>query len=169
VNQGAQGSIFGQSTGNTEAPIQPGIVHRWTNVTSDQEFIEHLCKLYFRWEYPLFASVSKAHFLADFRTGRQSYCSPLLANSLLAVGCRFSDRPEARASSIDDNPGSHFFTEAKRLLALEQKASLLKIQALGLMSIWEASSGRDSESWFYSGQGVRVLAFFLPSQNCFRL
>ena len=60
--QGSQGYLFGQSTGYAKALRQLGIVDRWTNVTSDQEFIEHLCTLYFRWEYPLFASVSKEHF-----------------------------------------------------------------------------------------------------------
>jgi hypothetical protein len=160
----AQTDIFEQSTGHTEAQNQLGTVERWTVVTSDQEFIQHLYTLYFRWEYPLFASVSKEHFLADFRTGRQNYCSPLLANALLAVGCRFSDRPEARASRRDEDPGSHFFAEAKRLLAQEKRHSLTIIQALGLMSIWEASSGRDSESWFYSGQAVRLL-FFFPSYS----
>lgn len=169
VSEGAQGYLFGQPSEHTEAPSQLGIVDRWTNVTSDQEFIEHLCTLYFRWEYPLFASVSKEHFLADFRTGRHRYCSPLLANALLAVGCRFSDRPEARASPSDENPGSQFFAEAKRLLTQQKTNSLLKIQALGLMSIWEASSGRDSESWFYSGQAVRVITFLPYSRPIHQL
>lgn len=30
------------------------------------------------------------------------------------------------------------------------------IQALGIMSIREASCGRDSESWYYAGQSIRL-------------
>ena len=148
--------IHRPSIRHPEAQSQLGIVDQWTNVTSDQELIEHLSMLYFRWEYPLFASVSKDQFLSNFRSGRQNYCSPLLVNALLAVGCRLSERPESRASSSDADSGNHFFAEAKRLLAQQREASLTKIQALGLMSIREAACGRDSESWFYSGQAIRL-------------
>lgn len=148
--------IHRHSIGHPEAQSHLGIVDQWTNVTSNQELIEHLSMLYFRWEYPLFASVSKDQFLADFRSGQQNYCSPLLVNALLAVGSRFSERPESRASSSDVDAGNHFFAEAKRLLAQQGEASLTKIQALGLMSIREAACGRDSESWFYSGQAIRL-------------
>jgi hypothetical protein len=154
-----QRRIFGPSTERAAAQNQFGIVDRWTDVTSNQEFIEHLSTLYFRWEYPLFASVSKEHFLADFQAGRQRYYSHLLANALLAVGCRFSDRPEARASPSDTDSGSHFFAEAKRLLSQQKEDSLTKIQALGLMSIREAGCGRDTESWFYSGQASTCSRF----------
>jgi Fungal specific transcription factor domain len=146
----------GSPMGNNDAQSQRGIVDRWTDVTSNQEFIEHLSILYFRWEYPLFASVSKDQFLADFRTGRQNYCSPLLVNAILAVGCRFSGRPESRAAPGDADPGNHFFAEAQRLLPQQREDSLTKVQALGLMSIREAACGRDSESWFYSGQAIRI-------------
>jgi hypothetical protein len=104
------------SIGQIESPPYH-IVDQWTDVTSNHELIEHLSMLYFRWEYPLFASVSKDQFLADFRSGRRRYCSPLLVNALLAVGCRFSDRIECRSDPSDPDPGEHFFMEAKRLLA----------------------------------------------------
>ena len=156
--------IGGQDQSHDERPVLSNIdghehfppLDSWTDVTSNQEFIKHLSTLYFRWEYPLFASVSKDQFLEDFRNGRQRYCSPLLVNALLAVGCRFSERPESRSDPSDPDSGDHFFAEAKRLLEEEGDDSLLKVQALGLMSIREASCGRDSESWFYSGQAIRI-------------
>jgi hypothetical protein len=132
-------------------------VHCWTEVPSSEQSVEHLLILYFRWEYPIFATLCKEHFLSDFRTGRARYCSSLLVNALLAVACRFSSHLELR-SNVDDKEtsGDYFFEEATRLLAEEEGQSLTTIQALGLMSIREASCGRDTESWFLSGQSIRM-------------
>lgn len=130
----------------------------WTSITSDGSLVQHLLSLYFCWEYPTFASLSKEHFLDDFTDGRPRFCSPILVNALLALGCRFSSRPSTRANP--DNPytaGDHFFKESQRLFYQEQDHhNLTTIQALGIMSIREASCGRDSESWYYAGQSVRL-------------
>ena len=129
----------------------------WTEVTNDIHLVEHLMALYFCWEYPTFASLSKEHFLSDFREGRSRYCSSLLVNAMLALGCRFTNLPESRADP--NNPatsGEHFFAEAKRLLAEDDRRSITCIQALGLISIREASYGHDSESLYYAGQAIRL-------------
>ena len=130
----------------------------WTGVTSDVDLVRHLLALYFCWEYPTFASLSKEHFLKDFNGGRHRYCSPVLVNALLALGCRFSEKPRTRTDP--NNPhtsGDHFFKEALRLLSRETNHhNLTTIQALGIMSIREASCGRDSESWYYAGQSIRL-------------
>ena len=130
----------------------------WTTVTSDGAFVEHLMALYFCWEYPTFASLSKEHFLEHFRLGIGRHCSSLLVNALLALGCRFSTLPQARTDPKNiHTSGDHFFAEAVRLLKLEtDRHKLTTIQALGLMSIREASCGRSSESLFYSGQSIRL-------------
>lgn len=130
----------------------------WTNITNDINLVLHLLGLYFCWEYPTFASLSKEHFLRDFQDGRQRYCSPILVNALLALGCRFSTKPMTRADPDDPyTSGDHFFKESQRLFYLEHDHhSLTTIQALGIMSIREASCGRDSESWYYAGQSVRL-------------
>ncbi|KAM0744312.1 hypothetical protein ACQRIT_001626 [Beauveria bassiana] len=130
----------------------------WTSITSDVNLVHHLLALYFCWEYPTFASLSKEHFLRDFQDGRHRYCSPILINALLALGCRFSTQPKTREFPNDPySSGDHFFKEALRLLNAEtDQHSLTVIQALGIMSIREASCGRDSESWYYSGQSIRL-------------
>ena len=66
------------------------IAETWTKVTADQGFVNHLLALYFCWEYPIFASFSKLHFLHDFRSGRRRFCSSLLLNVILSLACRFS-------------------------------------------------------------------------------
>jgi hypothetical protein len=129
----------------------------WTEVTSDIHLVEHLMALYFCWEYPTFASLSKEHFLSDFRAGRSRYCSSLLVNAMLSLGCRFADLPKSRADPNDPaTSGDHFFAEAKRLLAEDDRRSLTCIQAIGLISIREASYGHDSESFYYAGQAIRL-------------
>ena len=120
--------------------------------------MQHLLALYFCWEYPTFASLSKEHFLKDFKDGTRRYCSSMLVNALLALGCRFSTKPNTRANQDDPHTsGDHFFKESLRLYHLEQDhRSLTTIQALGIMAIREASCGRDSESWYYAGQSIRI-------------
>ncbi|KAK2007595.1 fungal-specific transcription factor domain-containing protein [Colletotrichum eremochloae] len=130
----------------------------WTKITDDGSLVQHLLALYFCWEYPTFASLSKEHFLRDFQNGVHRYCSPILVNALLALGCRFSSKSSTRANPSDPyTSGDHFFKEAQRLFYLEESHhSLTTIQALGIMSIREASCGRDSESWYYAGQSIRL-------------
>ena len=130
----------------------------WTSITSDTNLVQHLLALYFCWEYPTFASLSKEHFLQDFYAGRHRYCSSTLVNALLALGCRFSTKPATRAHQSDAySSGDHFFKESQRLLYQEtDHHSLPTIQALGIMSIREASCGRGSTSRYYVGQSVRL-------------
>lgn len=130
----------------------------WTTVTSNRTYIEHLLALYFCWEYPIFASLDKKHFLQDFMNQEANYCSSLLVNALLAVGCKFSTEINAQAGLHGiHTAGNQFFVEAKRLLKQEDDYHVLTtIQALGLMSIREASCGSTNESLYYSGQSIRL-------------
>ncbi|KAH7113500.1 fungal-specific transcription factor domain-containing protein, partial [Dactylonectria estremocensis] len=130
----------------------------WTSITEDHDLVKHLLALYFCWEYPTFASLSKEHFLQDFQNGHPRYCSPILTNALLALGCRFSTQPMTRANPRDPySSGDHFFKESQRLLSQEtDHHSLTTIQALGIMSIREASCARNPESLYYAGQSTRL-------------
>ena len=130
----------------------------WTSVTDDAWLVCHLLALYFCWEYPTFASLSKEHFLKDFATGNTRFCSPMLVNALLALGCRFSSQPNTRANEADPHTsGDHFFHEALKLFQKERnRHNLTTIQALGIMAIREASCGRDGESWWYAGQSITL-------------
>lgn len=124
----------------------------------DTDLVQHLLALYFCWEYPTFASVSKEHYLQDFHDGRTRYCSSLLTNALLALGCRFSNQPGAREDPSDPlTSGQHFFKECQRLCSGETNHHFLTtIQAVGIMSIREASCGRIFNSEYYAGQCMRL-------------
>lgn len=117
--------------------------------------------MYFCWHYAIFTALAKGPFYRDFLTGKSSqYCSPLLVRVMLALGCHFSARGEARADFGDSaTTGDHFFAEAKRLLYEDDEftnAKLYTVQALALMSVREVGCGLESKAWVYSGMSSRM-------------
>lgn len=150
---------------------QDNPVISWTDVTDEAELIMHLLNMYFTWHYTYFTAVSKNLFFRDFMLGRpvdengqpsfgRKYCSPLLVNAMLALGCHFTARPDARADPDDTaTAGDHFFAECKRLILQNdehEKPSITTVQALALMSVREAGCGRESKGWVYSGMSFRM-------------
>ena len=133
----------------------------WTTVTRDKDLILHFLNMYFCWHYPYFTTLSKELFYRDFLTGNCSqYCSNILVNAMLALGCHFSSKPMARSDPEDSTTtGDHFFSEAKRLLYENEElanARLCTVQALALMSVREAGCGRENKGWVYSGMSFRM-------------
>ncbi|KAI9790435.1 MAG: hypothetical protein M1835_000964 [Candelina submexicana] len=129
----------------------------WTRVTQDSELVGHLMGLYFSWLHPFFTLFSSECFLHDMACGRIKYCSPLLVNALLALACNYSDRSVVRTNQNDTAPtGDAFFAEAKRLLNEDDRTTMTTVQALAIMGLREASCGRDSSSFQYSGRCARM-------------
>ncbi|KAJ9493182.1 hypothetical protein VN97_g79 [Penicillium thymicola] len=152
---------------------QTHAVSRWTEVTDDDSLIGHLMTMYFTWHYPFFTTLSKNMFYRDYIHGvSSSYCSALLVNAILALGCHFSswqgafDDPQNLATA-----GNHFFREAKRLVLENdehENAKLCTVQAFALMSVREAGCGREGKGWVYSGLSFRMafdLGLNLDSAN----
>ncbi|KAJ9216289.1 transcriptional regulator family: Fungal Specific TF [Paecilomyces variotii] len=136
-------------------------VTQWTRVTNDEQLIGHLMTMYFTWHYAYFTTLSKELFYRDYVRGRPSqYCSSLLVNAILALGCHFSSWEGAREDPKDSaTAGDHFFKEAKRLILEHdehEKAKLCTVQALALMSVREAGCGREGKGWVYSGMSFRM-------------
>lgn len=148
--------------GNGEFPPS-----KWTEVTTDDGLVRHLITLYFCWEYPTFASLSKEHFLLDYNSGRPRFCSSLLVNVILSMGATLSDLKQVRSDPEDaDTAGNHFFAEAQRLLSQEDIPSVTTIQALNLMALRQARSGNDISSWHYARNAMRIaLDIDLPSDD----
>ncbi|KAK3112225.1 Nitrogen assimilation transcription factor nit-4 [Teratosphaeriaceae sp. CCFEE 6253] len=142
----------------------------WTNVTDDPELVVHLLNMYFTWHYTYFTTMSKTLFYRDFLLGKPPpaatrktmYCSQLLVNAILAVGCHFTSQSGARQDPEDSaTAGDHFFKEAKRLIMENdehEKPRLTTVQALALMSVREAGCGREAKGWVYSGMSFRMAA-----------
>lgn len=141
----------------------------WTNVTDDRELVVHLINMYFTWHYPYFTTLSKALFFKDFLIGyqgeipqgqRQPYCTPVLVNAMLALGCHFTAIPGSRLVPTNSaTAGDHFFNEAKRIILENDEhehPKLTTVQALALMSVREAGCGREARGWVYSGMSFRM-------------
>jgi hypothetical protein len=131
---------------------------RWTNVTSDNALIAQIFDAYFSWSHPLYMFFAEELFLQGMREKKLTYCTPLLVNSTLAVGCHFTDRVEARADpSNPSTTGDHFFAEAERLFRLDSHPCLTTVQALTLMALHQAMNSQDSSGWLYICQAVGMV------------
>ena len=149
-------------------PQQENPVTSWTNQTSDPDLVMHLVNMYFTWHYTYFTCLPKHLFFRDFMRGRPppdtrrktEYCTPLLVNAILALGCHFTSSPGARENPDDSaTAGDHFFREAKRLIMDNdeyEKPKMTTVQALALMSVREAGCGREAKGWVYSGMSFRM-------------
>ncbi|KAJ5982298.1 transcriptional regulator family: Fungal Specific TF [Penicillium sp. IBT 35674x] len=137
------------------------LIRRWTRVTEDNLLISHLLTMYFTWHYPFFTILAKDIFYRDLRRNIPSpYCSALLVNAMLALGCHFSSWPGAFTDPGNiATAGNHFFKEAKRLIHENDEhedAKLCTVQAFALMSVREAGCGREGQGWVYSGLSFRM-------------
>ncbi|KAK8235896.1 fungal-specific transcription factor domain-containing protein [Phyllosticta capitalensis] len=168
LNQGADESDDNElSTSMSEyQQQQEDPIASWTTVTKDSELIMHLINMYFVWHYAFFTTLPKNLFYRDFLMGNppgedgRKYCTPLLVNAMLALGCHFTALPAARANRDDSTTaGDHFFKEAKRIIMendLHEKPRMTTVQALALMSVREAGCGREAKGWVYSGMSFRM-------------
>lgn len=142
-------------------------INSWTTVTADTSLIIHLMNMYFNWHYTYFTTLSKSLFYRDFLRGRPQvqpkrtvYCTSLLVNAMLSLGCHFTGATGAYAIPGDSRTkGDHFFAEAKRLIVENdeyEKPKLATVQALALMSVREAGCAREAKGWVYSGMSFRM-------------
>jgi hypothetical protein len=167
------GSELQESLSNPLGVDQVQTVSRWTEVTNDDSLISHLMTMYFTWHYPFFTILSKDLFYRDYIRGvSSSYCSALLVNAMLALGCHFSSWKGAFDDTHDlATAGNNFFKEAKRLVLVNdehENAKLCTVQAFALMSVREAGCGREGKGWVYSGLSFRMafdLGLNLDSKN----
>jgi hypothetical protein len=60
---------------------------KWTNVSTDDDLMRAILRAYLLFEYDWFAFFHKDHFLDDMVRGSNQFCSPLLVNAVLALGC----------------------------------------------------------------------------------
>jgi hypothetical protein len=101
-----------------------------------QELKDHLIDLYFTWEQPWYPVVNEGLFRHSERANGR-YCSPLLLNSILALGSRYTERMEVRSDVDDANTAGRVFLEkAEVLLHYGLKwPDITTIQSLAILSI----------------------------------
>ncbi|KAI5241794.1 hypothetical protein E4T42_07884 [Aureobasidium subglaciale] len=110
-----------------------------------EELKYHLIDLYFTWEQPWFQVVDERLFRQAEKTDGR-YCSPLLLNSIMALGSRYSDRIDVLTDTNDPSTAGGFFLEkAEILLHYHLKwPDITTIQALAILSIVYIAHGNDS-------------------------
>lgn len=129
----------------------------WTQVTDDQEFIEHLLSLYFSWQHSFFQSFPERLFREDMAAGRTKYCSTILVNAICAAGCLLSGRPEARRDPKNSlTAGLDFFEEAVKQVNETSTSTIPTTAALYLLCHVDGHRGRLSSLWMYSGRSSRM-------------
>ena len=129
----------------------------WTQVTDDQEFIEHLLSLYFSWQHSFFQSFPEKLFREDMASGRTKYCSTILVNAICAAGCLLSSKPEARRDPNNSlTAGLDFFEEAIRQLNDINVSTIPTTAALYLLCHVDGHRGRMSSLWMLCGRSMRM-------------
>ncbi|KAM0240719.1 hypothetical protein ACHAP5_007924 [Fusarium lateritium] len=105
---------------------------KWTSVNASDDTMRALIRAYFLQEYDWFTFFHKDYFLDDMVTGHHTFCSQLLVNAVLAVGCQCKNYLSEPAQFWDSNSlGSKFLQEARRLWVLEitDQQSLTTVQS----------------------------------------
>jgi hypothetical protein len=124
----------------------------WTTVTQDRKFLDELLHLYLTWCHPSHRLFCEEIFFRGLKQQKLEYCSPALINAVFALGCFFSERPEARADSNDPKSiGDHFFAESRRCLDQLRGVRLLtNLQTLALMTIFMGLKNREWDARGYA-------------------
>ncbi|KAF5002328.1 hypothetical protein FDECE_10644 [Fusarium decemcellulare] len=122
------------------------------------ELESHLIDLYFKWEQPWFQVVDETLF-RESRKSNGRYFSPLLLNCILAMGARYSDRPEVRTDPNDPNTAGRIFLDAAEVLLYFdiKRPTITTLQAVAIMGTVYVAFGQDAAGWLHSGMANRLV------------
>ncbi|KAI6750893.1 hypothetical protein HG530_014343 [Fusarium avenaceum] len=132
---------------------------KWTSVNASDDIMRSLIRAYFLQEYDWFSFFHKDYFLDDMVNGSNTFCSPLLVNAVLAVGCQCKNYFSEPAEFWNPNSlGSKFLEEAKRLWVLEiaDQQSLTTVQAALVLNTVVNMFDMDSLSSAYILQATHM-------------
>ncbi|KJZ70972.1 hypothetical protein HIM_09627 [Hirsutella minnesotensis 3608] len=116
----------------------------WT-VTSVRQLFDTLMT----WDYLPFCLICKDPFLRDYYSGSTRYCSSALVNALLALAIRVvnENTPETQSPGPGWSRSKAFFDEAEAILhSTGPSDNLADIQALGMLSLYQVTCGREAEA-----------------------
>ncbi|OAP65610.1 hypothetical protein AYL99_01582 [Fonsecaea erecta] len=125
----------------------------------DEALEDHLTNLYFTWQDPtfhvvdrdLYKQVRRSH---RSRPGRSSYLSETLINAMCAFGAIYDT---GRHENFPLPLTKFFAKRAKIWLDIElDSPRVATVQALVILSSFEAATTNDARGWLYSGMSVRL-------------
>lgn len=154
-----QRGVFGIQRLTTTPPyIVPA--RPWTSVTDDDELVSHLVSLWAMWCNPFPDGIVLEYFIRDMKFGQLSsrFCSPFLVNSILGVGCLYSDYEETRTrGGLQSSLANAFLREAKQHLDNDQaKSSLTNMQGLSVLYLLFNQIGQDRQGFNYASQALAM-------------
>ncbi|MCJ1388678.1 hypothetical protein MMC18_001527 [Xylographa bjoerkii] len=126
--------------------------HGWTNVTHNEDLIDHLLALYFTWVHPVYMIFSENHFMASFKNRSDLYCTKALVSAILAMACHLFDVGDDASLWPGVDPEylrSRFLDEARTLLPKDDRPKMTTIQTLALIFLVELGNGRGSRASHY--------------------
>jgi hypothetical protein len=135
------------------------IPSKWTTVHTDDALMRKLIRAYFLYEYDWFTFFHKDYFLDDMLAGSNTFCSPLLVNAILAVGCHCQNYLSEPAEFWNPSTlGYKFLAEAKRLWVDEgsHERSLTALQATLIINTIVNMFGIDELASVYLVQAVNM-------------
>ncbi|KAL1650353.1 hypothetical protein SLS58_001170 [Diplodia intermedia] len=155
----------GTDSSATHAPKSPPRDAKFSPLSpsaEDDSFLpedvkEELISLYFLYVQPWHQVVNESLFRESYRSSGR-FSGPLLLNCILALGSRYTDRPELRSDPDDSNTaGAMFLDKAKVLLSLDlQRPSVTTLQSLCLIATMHFAVGADAAGWLHSGMAIRL-------------
>ncbi|SCO86144.1 uncharacterized protein FRV6_10271 [Fusarium oxysporum] len=131
----------------------------WTRVISDNELLKRLICSYFQYPHPCGPVVQKDLFLQDMAAGQNRFCTPLLFNAMLSIGCESALHVQDRSKMW--LPGSltyRFMAEARRLWDIElcKGSSIPTIQAAMIISYTTTNNRTDQVGALYLDQALEM-------------
>ncbi|KAJ5578461.1 fungal-specific transcription factor domain-containing protein [Penicillium hispanicum] len=121
------------------------------------DLAEHLIDIYFQWEQPWHQVVDENLFRQSHKD-KGRYFSPLLLNSILALGSRYSDRRDVRSDPDDPSTAGQLFLEnAEVMLHFDLRSpTITTIQSLSVMALAYVAIGQDAAGWLRHGMAIRM-------------
>jgi hypothetical protein len=122
---------------------------RWTSTGWTTAYVLYMFDVVFTWDYLPVCLLVKDHFLADYRSGSERYCSTALVCAILAISTRlvneYADNDPVLPSG---GMGSGFFCKEAQAIVRDGKepTTLPDIQALGILSLYHLRCGRETEA-----------------------
>ncbi|KAK4101616.1 hypothetical protein N658DRAFT_558748 [Parathielavia hyrcaniae] len=189
TRNGADSAYFaGQRDSYLKPYLSATVVHplldsvkpsKWTAVSNDDYLMRKLLHDYFLFDYDFFTFFQKDHLLEDMASETHRFCSPLLVNAVLCIGCFCHRGLQGRAEYW--NPGYlgyQFLAETRRLFEIESErdrpfknpadpswerrdrewelSRLTTIQAAALLTLAYNLNGSDKIGWRFTQTAIEM-------------
>lgn len=142
---------------NRTSPLPP-FVHSWTTVTDNSNLVADLLALFFQQHHSSVHFFDMYLFIEDMNNNRTNFCTPLLVNAVLAIGCTTAEGCNDNGNLLSTSSlAASFYLEARRhWQAQEGHDSITRIQGGVLLAYFCNMAGRDKIGLSFQDEAVRI-------------